>query len=75
MLLMETDIKMKLLLINVENIAEEMQNANFGLILQTLAIRKVKRHWKTEEGRVMQFQEPVNVQVLGIFLFHSSSCS
>ncbi len=62
-----TDIQMKLLPINVEKIAKEITIATFGLLLQTPAIWKVKRHWKTEEVRVMQFQQPINVQVLGTF--------
>jgi hypothetical protein len=37
MLIMHTDLQMKLLLINVEKIAEEMKNVNSGLWLQTPA--------------------------------------
>jgi len=38
MLLKESDIQMKLLLINVEKIAKGMKNANSGLCIQTLVI-------------------------------------
>jgi hypothetical protein len=73
MLMKESNIQMKLLPINVEKIAKGMKNANSGLWLQTLAIIKVKRHWKKDQNRFMQFQEPNNVQVFNTFHTQPSS--
>jgi hypothetical protein len=75
MLLKETVIQMQLLLINVEKIAKGMKTANSGLCIQTLAIIKMKWHWKKDHNRIMHFQEPINVQVLGTFHNKPSSHS